>query len=728
APGAAAVPVGGSSRRNLLLITVDTTRADHLGCYGYEAGSTPAIDALAGRGALFEKAYTPSVLTLPSHTTIMTGRIPPDHGVRNNGTDRLGDGAVTLAEVLRKSGWSTAAFVGGAVLDAAYGLDQGFGVYDDSTAKEVQHTVGYAERDAMAVTDAALSWLGTRPKGPWFLWVHYFDPHAPYRPPEPFASRFAGHPYDGEIAYADSGIAKLLAAVQSAGETGRTITVLVADHGEGLDQHGEETHGVFLYNETTRVPMIISAPGLVPAPKRLDPIVRTTDLMPTILDLLGVAVPGRLDGVSLRPLLDGGALGKTLTAYSEAVLPAEMYGWSPMASLRSGKWKYIAAPRPELYDLDADPGETHDLAAAEPDQAGRLRADLVALLKAVGGGASRSERVTMTEEQEARLRSLGYVSGSNPTFRQSLDADPLAILSGGSRGLPDPKDKVAMLERIEVMLRSYGQGRLDDAVEQAGAILRDNPDNNLVRTYLAAAYRRQEKLDLALAEYKRLIQRQPENIDAWVGEGWTLMKLGRYDEAKAAYDHVLGVSPKNVDAMSSLGSLYFIEGDFDKAQELFERVLRSRPDHVGVIQTLARIAGARGRPDQAEAYMRRAIAAEPDNPGLVLGLAAIQLQGPHPESALETLSAAVTAHPDRPEILVARGDVYVKLGRLDEAEADYQKATSLAPRAPQGYHALGRLAARRGDKEAARRLFQKALSLDPHYQPARDDLARLGGS
>ncbi len=728
--GCGAAPPGGGgageTRRNVLVVTLDTTRADRIGCYGYEGAATPVLDALARRGVLFESAYTSSVLTLPSHTTIFTGRLPPSHAVRNNGTDRLGSGLKTLAEILGEQGYRTGAFVSAAVLEAMFGLDQGFDIYDDATTKEVAHTVRYAERDAAAVTGAALKWLAAERKEPWLLWVHYFDPHSPYDPPESLRARFAGRGYDGEIAWVDSNLGRLIHAVEEGGGAERTLIVVVADHGEGLGDHGEETHGVFLYDETTRVPLIVAAAGLVPAGRRVSSVVRTTDVLPTILDLLGLEEPADLDGTSLGPLMEGGASGAPLAAYSEALAPALMYGWSPLASLRQEGWKYVHAPRPELYDMRADPGERRNLLAEERDRAAEMRASLEAILGRAGARAPRSERVHLTPEQEAALRSLGYVTGGDLPLRQALERDPLALLAAASGGLADPKDRTALLERIQAALRAYGQGHLEMAVDLMRGILAESPRSNFVRLYLAAAYRRLERLEPALAEYRKIIARQPEETDAWIGAGWVLMRMERFGEARTAYERALALNPRHTDALSSLASLAFIEGDLARAEALYRQVLDQRPGEIRTLILLAGIAEARGAVVEAEALYRRALAAEAGDLNATLALSRLLFRASRQEEALKTIDEAAALHPDRAELHVARGEIYLATNRLEEAGREFGQAIEKAPRAAQGYYGLGRVAIRRGNQPEARRLFQQALSVDPSFDDARRELARLG--
>ncbi len=361
-----AKPSGRPARPNLLLITLDTTRADHLGCYGRADAATPNLDALARSGARFEQALSPAPLTLVSHATMLTGLAPRRHGVRDNVVFRLDASHPTLASILGERGYATAAVVAAAVLDRSTGLARGFDSYDDRVRIGERSEFNFEERAASQVTDAARTLLQDL-KPPFFLWVHYYDPHAPYVPPEPYAGRFAGRPYDGEIAFMDEGIGGLVAALRAKGLERTTVVAVAGDHGESLGEHGEDRHDLFVYQATQRVPLLIAGPG-VPARRRVGANVGLVDLLPTLLDLLGLPAPARIDGRSLVPMLASG--GKAMSIEDpkrgyemESFFPAYSYDWAPPLALVSGRFKYVALPRPELYDLVADRSETRDLLA-----------------------------------------------------------------------------------------------------------------------------------------------------------------------------------------------------------------------------------------------------------------------------------------------------------------------------------------------------------------------------
>src|SRR5437867_2933078 len=348
-------------RPNVLLVTIDTLRADHVGCYGYKFASTPTIDGLASRGIRFETALAHAPLTGPSHASILTGRIPPGHGFRNNSGFTLSPRVKTAAEDFRQTGYRTAAFVSGFPLDRRFGFDRGFETYDDHLPKgNDRRRTPYVERFADATTDAALRWLATSisagPGSRWFLWVHYYDPHAPYEPPADLAERYSLAPYDGEIAFVDRQLARLLHALDAANETARTVVLVTADHGESLGEHGEGTHGVFVYDATLRVPWVMAGPQ-IPAGRVSPTVARSIDVLPTLADYAGLDRRTDVDGRSLRPAADGHEMSDA-PSYAESLYPEMELGWAPLYAWRTSGFKFIKAPESELYDLGSDASET----------------------------------------------------------------------------------------------------------------------------------------------------------------------------------------------------------------------------------------------------------------------------------------------------------------------------------------------------------------------------------
>jgi len=522
----------------VVLVTIDTLRADHVGAYGAKQAHTATFDTVAAAGVRFENAIAPTPLTLPSHASLLTAWDPPGHGVRHNATYRLGDGIPTLAERLRAAGFATAAFVGAVVLDARYGLDRGFDVYDDQMEGRRSGQVGFVERPADQVADAALQWLEGAPDR-FFLWVHFYDPHAAYAPPPGFASAFVSRLYAGEIAFADAQLGRLLGEIDRRWPDGRTLVALTSDHGESLGEHGEETHSYSLYDATQRVPLVLRGPGL-PAGRVVPALVRLVDVAPTLLAAAGADPLPDVDGRDLRPLIDGQETADRV-AYVETLATRLDYAWSPLLGLRDARFKYIRAPRPELYDLSADPSELHNVADTQPETAARLDALLAERLAAARGPEpAAGERVAIDPDQRRRLQSLGYVV-SDANARRSVSVD----VSG-----PDPKDEIGTLVAVAAAQRDAADGRLDDALARLTPVQQAGVAVATLRASIAVAAGR---YPLAQQNARYVVTRQPERSDAWVILGRALAGMGRLLQAREALERGVAIDPRDAVALTLLG-------------------------------------------------------------------------------------------------------------------------------------------------------------------------------
>ncbi|MGH9614334.1 MAG: sulfatase-like hydrolase/transferase, partial [Bryobacteraceae bacterium] len=421
---------------NVVVVTIDTLRPDHLHCYGYQKIETPVLDRLAASGVLFEDAVAQAPLTPPSHASIFTGQYPTVHHVRNTGGFILQSSARPLARILQEQGWDTAAFVSAAVLKKIFGFNNGFAVYDDQlprpgNAEEFRED---PERRAGDTVDRALQWLNAQSGKPYFLWVHLYDPHMPYNPPGEFKQEYKDRPYDGEIAYADQQLGRLFDAVQKKSPPGKTIVAVLSDHGESLSDHGEFTHGVFLYDSTLRIAFMMSGPG-IPAGLRVKQQVRSIDFLPTVLAMLGGSAPANVQGLSLVPVFSGKPVATDIS-YEETLYPKMALGWAELRAIRTNKWKYIRAPKPELYDLIHDPGETTNVIDQHPEQVQKFEAQLN---KIVGNGGSEKVEANMVDPRVMdQLKSLGYLSGFSP---RQYDLNGQGI---------DPKDRVGVLKLLDL--------------------------------------------------------------------------------------------------------------------------------------------------------------------------------------------------------------------------------------------------------------------------------------
>lgn len=561
--------------RDVVLLTLDTTRIDRLGCYGYSRATSPAINRLAAEGWRFETAYASAPVTLPSHTSILTGMYPMAHGVRNNARYRLRDDVKTLAESLRDGGYQTAAFLSALVLESRHGLNQGFDFYgDDVAGHDAENRFAIGQRPAPAVVDEALAWFRDRdPNRPAFVWLHFFDPHHPLTPPADLVEQFGTSDddlYDAEIRVMDDAIARLRAELDDLGVD--PIWAIVSDHGEGLGDHREPGHGSFVYDTTMRAALVLKASGVF-RPRVPDRVARQIDVMPTLLDLLDLPIPDDLDGVSLLRPVDESAPDE---AYLEAMLGYEDYGWSPVYGLVRLPWKYVEAPRPELYNIEEDPGELRNLVDREAELASEMRDDLADYL---ARGAGVADAISVDAEQQEALRSLGYLGEGS------------VALEGEE--LPDPKDMVDVWQQLN-MARGYiveGPGRdpmrgfriLED-------VLRKNPANGeamrmLGREALSEAQRvrsgadRDTYLDLSRSAFERYRERVPTHPEGPYGLAMIAFEEGDRDASVALFEQALELDPEYMDALGNLMRLRDIRQEWREAADVAARILALDADH-----------------------------------------------------------------------------------------------------------------------------------------------------
>ncbi len=673
---ASAAPERGHA--DLVLITLDTTRSDYLGSYGASDARTPVLDALASRGVRYARALTASPLTLPAHASLLTGLEPPEHGLVENGTAVLDAAVPTLAERLVARGYDTAAFVSSRILDRRFGLDRGFATYDDRIPAERIGEYGYPERDAAAVTAAALGWLGERlasSRGdgkeatPLFLWVHYYDPHAPYDPPAEWRGSDAKADYAGEIAYLDREVGRLLEALAGRGRP-RTIAV-VGDHGESLGEHGERAHGIFLYRAALEVPLILAGPGIPPG-LVVEETVATRRLAATLLGLLGPAA-GEEATVDLGPVLPGLPLSAEkappLPVYSETRMPASAYGWSPLAAISDGRWRLIRAPRPELYDFVADPGELRNLIGERPAEARRLARVLAAReegMRQVG-----AERRHDDPELAGDLRSLGYLSGSRAAGQ-----------------VIDPKDGVALLAELERAKGLMRSGALAPALEILRDLVARNRGNVPFHTQLASAELAAGNGEEALAALGAALELAPglDFLHLHLAEAYTA--LGRPGDAREAYRSTLALNPRAVPAWLGLAELAHRAGRPDEERDVLAEAVRAGAASAAIHIRLGQIESAAGEAAAARGHYRTAVGLAPawTLPRLLWGELE-ETEGSYGE-ALEHYAAAVAAEPSSPAAYLRMGRLYLRTGAEAAARANLERAAQLAPRSPEGREAI----------------------------------------
>jgi arylsulfatase A-like enzyme/Flp pilus assembly protein TadD len=675
---------------NLILVTLDTVRADHLGAYGSAAAVTPALDRLAREGVRCEQVSSQVPLTLPSHATILSGLLPPHHGLRSNGIGTFPDGTSTLATVLQGAGYRTGAFVGAFVLDRRFGLGRGFDVYDDEILRDPgAGTVLEAERPGGEVMDRALAWLGQPAAGtarPFFLWIHLYDAHAPYVPPSPWRERHPGRPYDGEISAVDEQVGRLLQELQQRGLAERTVVAVAADHGEGLGDHGEQTHGLLLYEPTLRVPLLLRGPGL-PAGTVVRTPLSLVDLAPTLAGLLGRSLPppaGRaLDGRDLSAALQGGDEPPPADLYAETRYPAT-FGWSPLASLRRRDLKYIAAPRPELYDLAQDPGETQDLSDRSDPKAG-----FAARLAEIEAGAVEAPRNAPDAETRARLASLGYAAGG------STPAPPRRDVSDA----PDPRRVVDLFQRYERAHNQLKEGEVEPALAALEALVAEDPRNPVFRGELARAFRDRGETGRAVPLFRQAAADAPDDPEAWYNLAAALQAAGEPAEARQALERALHLDPARPEAHNTLALALLAEEKPEEALRELQTAVALDARDATALNNLGNVLRGLGRLDEAEGAYRRSVAVAPRYAEPLNGLGTLEVERDRPAAALSYFDRALALAPSYHEVRLNRGIALEMAGEKDAAAAAYRqflaatrKNSQFAEQRRAAEHLLARLA------------------------------------
>ncbi|MGO9125127.1 MAG: sulfatase-like hydrolase/transferase [Terriglobales bacterium] len=565
---------------DVFLVTIDTLRADHIHCYGYEKIQTPALDSLAKDGIRFEQAFTPSPITNTSHATILTGLLPSSHGVTDFAVP-LSPDHPNWAELLKPQGYHTAAFIGAVILDSkqlAPGFDRGFDFYDNFPEHATTKSRwGRVERRGMEVAQHAEQWLNGQPSGPRFVWVHLYDPHDPYEPPEPFASLYKERLYDGEIAYADSALADFLAYLKKQGWYDGALVIVVGDHGEGLGEHNEDTHGIFLYDSTTHVPLMVKLPSEAAKGREVAAQVRTTDILPTVLDVVGAKPPVRLDGESLTPYFTGGESTGRI-AFGETDYPLR-FGWARLRSVREGGVKFIEAPRPEFYDLHSDPKELHNTYEARDAGVQKLRARLAELGK--------------------NMPEPGNAPSSTSVPEPSL--------------LPDPKDKIEEQNLLHKALLAVDDERTDAAREAFKKVLEMDPKSPAALLQLGQLELAEKNYSVAADYLGRALEARPGDATVAFGHGEALQMMGNLPGARDALQASLKLNPNQFSARLLLGRVYLGLKNMTEAEDQLEAALLLQPKSVEAQLSLAEVLIAERRFTEAASQLLAITRSQPKN-------------------------------------------------------------------------------------------------------------------
>jgi choline-sulfatase len=617
---------------DVYLITIDTLRADHVHCYGYDRVQTPALDGLAKDGIRFAQVFTPSPITNTSHTTILTGLLPSSHGVTDFAVP-LATGHLTWAELLKKMGYHTAAFIGAVILDSkslAPGLDRGFDFYDNFPEHpQNKSRFGRVERRGMDVVQRAEKWMTAHPAGPRFMWIHLYDPHDPYEPPPPYSQTYKDHLYDGEIAYADSALADFLAYLKKVGRYETSVIIAVGDHGEGLGEHHEDTHGIFLYDSTIHVPLILKLQGHG-GPKVVEAQVRTIDILPTVLDLLHIPAPEKLDGESLRPYF-GSTESASRTAVGETDYPLR-FGWAPLRSVRAEGFKFIEAPKPELYDLRTDSAELNNQyqpwhETVQKDR--KLLADLRAKMPPPA-----PSRATVGQSTVNELKALGYLGQADVGSSTNVPEPSL---------LPDPKDKIE--------------------------------EQNLLHTAMIAS--EDERPAEARAALEKVLQLDPKSPTALKQIGELELTAGDYRNSAQHLKAAREIRPDDAIAAFEAGQALERTGDLSGARDALEASLKLRPSQFPARLLLGNVYLGLREPKAADDQFEAALLLQPKSVEAQIGVAKAQIAQGNFSETLPQLEALSKSHPDNAEVFATLAEAYVAAGKTESAKQAQTRAKQL---------------------------------------------------
>ncbi len=689
---------------NVILITMDTTRADRLGCYGFRNVETPTIDGFASRGIRFERCISTTPLTLPAHTSIMTGTVPPFHGVRDNGGFIVPPGIETLAKVFKARGYATGAFVAAYVLDSKWGLNQGFDTYYDKFDLSRFETIslGEIQRPANEVIDQVLPWLEKNKGGKFFTWVHLYDPHTPYEPPPPYDKIYAEHPYLGEIAFTDSQLGRLWTFLEANGLTDNLFLVFVADHGESLGEHREGAHGFFVYQATLHVPLIFVTPfaklrGVVPPG-----VVSLIDIMPTLCEMTGVPTPPQVQGKSLVPAFFNPARTPKELAYSESYYPRYHYGWSELRSVQDGRYKLIKAPVPELYDVVRDPREEKNLVYLEKKVYEELDAAADRFIARASRNAYEMDVTKVDEETRERLAALGYIGSF---------ADPSRIKG---QKLADPKDKIGIFNDLSHAREMGLEGKAEEGIRMIQGIIADDPTVGDAYFALGNLYFKQRKFTPAIEAFKKALELKPDDSFAVINIAGAYASLGRVDDAERFVLDYLKTGFQDSQLFYLLGNMNYLRKSYDKAIGYLDQCLALNPQSASAHNGLAAIYILRDDLPEAEEHLKAALAINPKLQSLRYNMAQwLEKKGRLAEAA-DFYLQEVQDSPKSFKALFNLSRVYRALGREEDERQTLQRTIEVEPGFPLAYFYLARIDLNRGEHyQEAIELVRKGIELKP---------------
>ena len=656
---------------NILLITVDTLRADYLSCLGSRKVKTPHMDRMAEQGILFEKAFAHNVVTLPSHINILTGTLPLYHGVQDNAGFRLGEEAITLSEILKQEGYKTGAFIGAFPLDDRFGLDQGFDLYDDYYGDTTaQNDFAFVERRAEDVVRRAVEWIDQNRQESWFCWIHVYDPHAPYNPPPSFRERYPDDSYGGEVAYSDFALGKVFEFLKEAALEENTLVILTSDHGEGLGEHQEPTHGVFAYNTTLHIPLIVYQPKLFPVHKTISRMVRHIDIMPTVLDITGYKVPDEVQGASLVPIINDPTKGKAEDCYFEALTPHLNRDWAPLQGVLSGRFKYIDLPIEELYDIESDYKEENNLAEKDKSTVKKLNERLQTQIKEYSAKASGSTR-RLKEDAETlkKLRALGYVSGSGQTSLKRTYTQE-----------DDPKKLIDLDNMSHAAINEYLLGNPSRAIELFKEVIERRPTMGLTYSQLSFVYHEVGQMEEAVQTLEKGLALNLNNrLELMAKLGIYLQEKGQFKRSIDILQAVLEEDPDHAEALNYLGISYWRSGQYDQAIPTFEKLVALDTGYASAYNNLGSVYLSQKKYELAEEHFLKAVEYDSRLAGPYNGLGVVSASRGDSSAAIENWKKAVELDNKQYDALYNLGILLTRVGRFEEAVHYLERFIQTAP-------------------------------------------------
>ena len=694
----------GKKDYNFILITLDTTRADRLGCYGYPRIETPTIDMFAARGVKFEHCIAQTPLTLPSHSSLLTGTLPFFHGVRDNGGFILPPDLKTLAEVFKDNGYATSAFVGAYVLDSKWGLNQGFDYYYDrfDLSKFEKVSLGTVQRPANEVIDETLKWLGQNKDKKFFTWVHLYDPHTPYEPPPPFDTRYAKNPYLGEIAFADSQIARLWQFLQDSNLSDNLFLVFASDHGESLGQHQEANHGFFVYQETIHVPLIFLTPFKKFQGLSSSQVVSLIDVMPTILEMAGFPSPSEVQGTSLLPLFFNPAKESSTFAYSESYYPRYHFGWSELKSIQNKKHKLIIAPEMELYDLTQETSEMSNLASAEKKILAELETEADKYIKKFSQNARQVDYRKVDEETREKLAALGYIG----SFAASSKLE--------GKKLANPKEKIVVFNELSRAREMGMSGKADEAITTIKAIIASDPEINDAYFSLGNIYFKERRFKEAIPAFEQALQLKPDDAFAVINIANSYQALGKSAEAERFVVDYLKKGFSDSQLYFLLGTLNFVQKKYDEAIKYYDECISRNADSAASHNALAAIYLVKDDLAQAENHINLGLVINPQLTNLQYNRAQLLEKRGKIQEAAEAYKMELEHSPKHFKACYNLSRIYRTLGQEEEERKYLEMTKEINPDFPLSYFYLARIYLNRGEKyEEAVGLVKKGIELRP---------------